>query len=305
MIYTLLGIKKGMTSSYDARGRRVGATMVEVPANFVTQVKSMETKDGYEAVQIGMWPKKSTKKPQTGHFKKAGIDQNLQYLKEIRIKPLKTSSIKNLSETFQNSLENTTPGQKIELGQVFQIGDAVKVTGTSKGKGFQGGVKRYNFSGGPKTHGQSDRHRAPGSIGAGTTPGRVYKGKKMAGHMGVDTVSYTGLEVIALDKSQNLITIKGGVPGPVGGLVILERQGKIKGYVAPPEPEPEEEEENKVEGEGVQEPVEGTQEADLNTEAVMEPTDGIEETKSEEKPPEANNQDEGLEQNQEKEGAKE
>ncbi len=216
-----------MTSSYDARGRRVGATILEVLPNFVTQVKLADSKDGYNGVQIGMGSRKVVKKPQMGHFKKANIDQPLRYLREVRVETV-----------------DVEPGQEIILSQVFSKGDSVKVTGVTKGRGFQGGVKRHNFHGGPKTHGQSDRHRAPGSIGQGTTPGRVYKGKRMAGHMGVDQMSYWGLEVIAIDKANNLITIKGGIPGPTGGLVVIQKQGRIKGYTPPPEEKEDEEEES-------------------------------------------------------------
>ncbi len=225
MINTLLGIKKGMTSTYDARGRRVGATVVQIDPNFVTQIKNEAGKDGYNSIQLGMGTKKSVKKPQIGHAAKAGIDKKIRWFREIR-------------ETD----ENIKPGQEIKADQVFSAGDSVKVTGISKGKGFQGGVKRYNFAGGPKTHGQSDRHRAPGSIGSGTTPGRVYKGKHMAGHMGVDTVSLRGLEVISIDKQNNLMVIKGGIPGSVGGLLTITKLGRIKGYIAPPEEKEEEEE---------------------------------------------------------------
>jgi large subunit ribosomal protein L3 len=232
MLNTLLGIKKGMVSGYDARGRRVGATVLEVSPNVVTQIKTIDGKDGYGGVQIGLGEKKSVRKPQIGHLKKAGVEKKLQFLREVRIDDA-----------------GVTPGQEIKVGEIFKTGDAVKVTGTSKGKGFQGGVRRHGFHGGPKTHGQSDRHRAPGSIGQGTTPGRVYKGKRMAGHMGVDQVSYLGLEVIAVDREKNLLTIKGGVPGPIGGLVMVEKQGVIKGYTPPPEEKPDEEEEEvKAEG---------------------------------------------------------
>lgn len=218
-----------MTSSYDSRGRRVGATILEVAPNFVTQIKVSE-KDGYGAVQIGIGEKKSVLKPQIGHLKKAGIDKKVRFLREVK--------------TEKGDLE---PGKEILLSQVFHKGDAVKITSTSKGKGFQGGVRRYGFHGGPKTHGQSDRHRAPGSIGSGTTPGRVFKGKHMAGHMGVDSVSYRGLEVISIDKEKNLLVIKGGVPGPVGVLVRIENIGRIKGYTPPPEEKEEEGEEEKKE----------------------------------------------------------
>lgn len=219
----MLGIKKGMTSNYDSRGRRVGATIVELGPNFITQINP-------SSLQLGFSTKKSVRKPQLGHLKKSNIEKSIRWMREVKQDP-----------SVDTSGQGLAPGQEIIVGQVFSVGDSVKVSGTSKGKGFAGGVKRHGFHGGPKTHGQSDRHRAPGSIGSGTTPGRVLKGKKMAGHMGVDRVSYKGLEVISVDKTLNLITIKGGIPGPVGGLVIVEKTGRIKGYTPPPEEKPEEE----------------------------------------------------------------
>lgn len=220
-----------MTQGYDARGRRVGATIIEVSPNFVTQVKTKEGKDGYNAIQIGTGFKKSVRKPQKDHFKKMGVSENTRWLKESRIKNQELSN-----------LEELKPGLQITASQVFSKGDVVKVTGVSKGKGFAGVVKRHHFAGGPKTHGQSDRHRAPGSIGQGTTPGRVYKGKRMAGHMGVETVSVKNLEVLTVDKTANLITLKGAVPGPAGAMVTLTRLGRVKGYTPPPEEKPDEEE---------------------------------------------------------------
>jgi len=221
MINTLLGIKKQMTSTYDSRGRRVGATVLEIAPNFITQIKTTEGKDGYNGVQLGFGTKKSVKKPQLGHTKKIGLDQAIRYFREVKI--------------LDQASEDTKPGTEIKLDQVFSIGDAVKVSGTSKGKGFQGGVRRHGFHGGPKTHGQSDRHRAPGSIGSGTTPGRVYKGKKMAGHMGNDAVSVKNLEIVGLDKIKNLLVVKGAIPGPTGSLVMITNLGRIKGYTPPPE----------------------------------------------------------------------
>lgn len=229
MINTLLGIKKRMTSTYDARGRRVGATVLEIGPNFITQIKDKEGKDGYEAVQLGYGTKKSVKKPQIGHTKKAGVDQKVRWLKEVRI------------NKGERGLKEEDLGKELTVGDVFKKGDAIKVTGISKGKGFAGGVKRYGFAGGPKTHGQSDRHRAPGSIGQTTTPGRVFKGKRMAGHMGVEQVSVRGLEVVGVDKQNNLLTVKGAVPGSVGGLVMVHKMGKIKNYIAPPEEKEDEE----------------------------------------------------------------
>lgn len=214
-----------MTSTYDARGRRVGATVIKIEPNFVVQTKTSESKDGYNAIQLGSGLKKNINRPQSGHIRKAGLDSNLRYLKEIR--------------TEETALK---PGTEITLAQVFSIGDAVKVTGISKGKGFQGGVRRHGFAGGPKTHGQSDRHRAPGSIGQTTTPGRVYKGKKMAGHMGVDQITTRNLEVVGINKAENLLTVKGAVPGHTDSLIVIERLGRIKGYIAPPEEKPDEEE---------------------------------------------------------------
>lgn len=217
MINTLLGIKKDMTSTYDSRGRRVGATVVQISPNFVTQVNP-------HSIQLGFGTKKSVKKPQLGHGEKAGIEQPIRWFREVK-----------------SSEENLQPGTDIKLDQVFSMGDAVKVQGTSKGKGFQGGVRRHGFHGGPKTHGQSDRLRAPGAIGSGTTPGRVYKGKKMAGHMGSQKVSVKNLEVVGIDKIKNLLLIKGAVPGPIGNLVMITKLGRIKGYTPPPEEKIEEE----------------------------------------------------------------
>ena len=220
MVNTLMGIKKNMTSTYDSRGRRVGATVVEITPNYITQLNAA-------SIQLGFGTKKSVKKPQLGHGKKAGIEMPIRWFREVA----KTEG------------EDLKPGTEVKLEQVFSIGDEIKVSGTSKGKGFQGGVRRWGFHGGPKTHGQSDRHRAPGSIGSGTTPGRVYKGKKMAGHMGNASVSTRGLEVIALDKEKNLLTIKGAVPGYTGGLIMITKLGRIKGYTPPPEEKPSEDEE--------------------------------------------------------------
>ena len=257
MINTLYGIKKGMAQGYDARGRRVGVTMVSIEPNVVTQKKTLETKDGYNSLQLGISEKKNIKKPQLGILKKSNIERQVRWFREVKT---------------ENS-ESLEPGQEVSLNQVFSKGDEVKVTGISKGKGFQGGVRRHGFHGGPKTHGQSDRHRAPGSIGAGTTPGRVYKGKKMAGHMGNETVSTRGLEVIAIDKANNLITIKGAVPGPVGALVRVEKLGRIKGYIAPPE----EKEEDEIESD-----VEQMEQGGGTIEEGTEATNATEETKVEE-----------------------
>ncbi len=231
-----------MTSTYDSRGRRVGATLVEIQPNLVTQIKSGDGKDGYDALQLGYGSKKSVKKPQLGLGKKIGVEKGIRWFREVRIK--------GEGESVKGEVEDLKPGTEIKLDQVFSIGDEVKITGISKGKGFQGGVRRHGFHGGPKTHGQSDRLRAPGAIGSGTTPGRVYKGKKMAGHMGNKRVSIHGLEIVGVDKEKNLLTVKGGIPGPEGGLLMVTKLGRIKGYTPPPEEKPEEEEE-KLENQNV------------------------------------------------------
>lgn len=224
MIDTLFGIKRNMTSAYDARGRRTGVTVLEIQPNVVTQVKKVEGKDGYDAIQLGVGCKKSVRKPQIGHAKAAGLDQKIRWFREVR------------------TTQNAEVGDTIELGKIFAKGDAVKVTGISKGKGFAGGIRRYGFHGGPKTHGQSDRHRAPGSIGSGTTPGRVLKGKRMAGHMGNETSTAKNLEVIEVNKKENLLILKGAIPGYTGGLVQITKTGRIKGYTPPPEEKEDEEE---------------------------------------------------------------
>ncbi|HLC88056.1 MAG TPA: 50S ribosomal protein L3 [Patescibacteria group bacterium] len=226
MLNTLLGIKKEMSSGYDTRGRRVAVTKITVSPNFITQVKTVE-KDGYASVQVATGSKKSVKKPQKGHFKKAGVSETLRFVKETRT----------------TADETLTAGTEIAISKVLRKGDEVKVTGTEKGRGFQGGVRRHGFHGvGMRTHGQSDRQRAPGSIGTGTTPGRVLKGKRMAGHMGAEKATTRGLEVIEIDRTNNIVSIKGAVPGPYGGLVMITKTGVIKGYTPPPEEKEDEEE---------------------------------------------------------------
>ncbi|MBI2597330.1 50S ribosomal protein L3 [Candidatus Daviesbacteria bacterium] len=233
MFNTLFGIKKNMTSTYDSRGRRVGATALQIGPNFVTQVNS-------NSVQLGFGTKKSVKKPQIGHGKKAGIEQPLRWFREIEIMEDPSTPSTSLRT---GPLGTIQPGTEIKLDQVFSIGDSIKVSGVSKGRGFAGVVKRHGFHGGPRTHGQSDRQRAPGAIGSGTTPGRVYKGKKMAGHMGSASVSVRNLEVVGIDKVKGYLIVKGAVPGPIGGLVTVTKFGRVKGYTPPPEEKVDEEEE--------------------------------------------------------------
>jgi len=179
----------------------------------VVQIKTKE-KDGYQAVQLGLGVRsiKNIKRPILGHLKKAGQEKNPpRFLREIR-----------LEEEMRN--EKWEIGKNVKVDEIFKVNDKVAVTGISKGKGFAGVVKRWGFAGGPRTRGQSDRERAPGSIGQTTTPGRVYKGKKMAGRMGNDRVTINGLEVIEVKPEENLLVVKGLVPGGKKGLLIVSKQ---------------------------------------------------------------------------------
>ena len=200
----ILGKKIGMTQIFTASGEAVPVTVIEAGPCYVTQVKTLET-DGYNAVQLGfeeVKPKRLTK-PELGHLRKNNLPP-LRHLREIRTDDAASYEV----------------GQVIDVS-IFQEGERVDVTGTSKGRGFAGVVKRHGFGGGPKTHGQSDRHRAPGSIGATSTPGRVFKGLRMAGRMGGERVTVQNLEVMRVDPERNLLVVKGAVPGARGGLLLI------------------------------------------------------------------------------------
>jgi len=203
----ILGKKIGMTQIFTEDGQAVPVTVIEAGPCKVVQVKTKEN-DGYDAVQLGFEHKKErlVNKPLLGHFKKAGVVP-FQYLREFR--------------DFDN--EYCEPGKEVTV-DVFTEGDIIKVTGTTKGKGFQGVVRRHGFGGGPRTHGQSDRTRAPGSIGASSFPSRVIKGLRMAGRMGGKKVTVKGLTILKIDKENNLLFVKGSIPGPRNGLVIIRRQ---------------------------------------------------------------------------------
>ncbi len=201
----LVGRKVGMTRIFTEEGVSIPVTVVEVEANRVAQVKTLEN-DGYAAIQVTTGTKKASRvtKPEAGHFAKAGVEAG-RGLWEFR-------------------LEN---GEEFEVGaelnvELFNEIKKVDVTGTSKGKGFQGAVKRWNFRTQDMTHGNSLSHRAPGSIGQCQTPGRVFKGKKMAGHMGAERVTTQNLEIVRVDAERNLLLIKGAVPGATGGNVIVK-----------------------------------------------------------------------------------
>lgn len=201
----ILGRKLGMTQVFSANGEARGVTVVEAGPCVVVQIKT-QANDGYEAIQLGFGTRKRINKPLAGHMKRQG---QFRYLREIRVDDTNGYEI----------------GQKLGP-ELFEEGDIVDVVGKSKGKGFQGGVKMHHFAGGPKTHGQSDRHRAPGSIGSGTTPGRVRKGLRMATHMGDKRVTVKNLRVFESNLARGVLLIEGAVPGAVNGLVRIAKTGK-------------------------------------------------------------------------------
>ena len=205
MTIGLVGRKVGMTRIFTEDGVSIPVTVIEVEANRVTQVKSVET-DGYNAIQVTTGAKKASRvtKPEAGHFAKAGVEAG-RGLWEFRL---------NNGETF-------TVGSELKVDLLADV-KLVDVTGTSKGKGFAGTVKRWNFRTQDMTHGNSLSHRLPGSIGQNQTPGRVFKGKKMAGHMGAERVTTQNLELVRVDAERNLLLIKGAVPGATNGNVIVK-----------------------------------------------------------------------------------
>ena len=204
----LLGIKVGMTSIFDANGNHFPCTVIEVEPNVVTQIRTQE-KDGYEAVQVALGDKKEkrTAKSMKGHFQAAG-----------------TSPKRHVRE-FALSERELSLGEEIRVEELFAEGEVINVAGTSKGKGFQGVVKRHKFRGvNDATHGQHNRQRAPGSIGAGSDPSRVFKGMRMAGRMGTDRVTIKNLQIMRILPDQNALLVSGAVPGPKNGLVELRKK---------------------------------------------------------------------------------
>ena len=193
-----------MTTYYHEDGTAESVTAVEVGPCVVTQVKT-EARDGYEAVQLGFGSARRLNSPEAGHQDRSG--RRFTHLQEFGVDDLSEFEV----------------GQEIKA-DVFEVGEPIKVIGTSKGKGFSGVVRRWGFRGGPKTHGQSDRHRSPGSIGAGTSPGRVWPGKKMPGHYGVDRVTVKGLKIVATDPEKNVVLVRGPIPGANNGIVRIEKQ---------------------------------------------------------------------------------
>lgn len=220
---SLLGEKIGMTQVFDDQGNVVGVTVINAGPCVVTQLKT-EAKDGYNAIQIGFGKKKKLSKPLQGHLK----EKNVRFMREILVaKP----------EEYQ-------VGQEIKV-DIFQPRDLVSVSGISIGKGFQGTVKRHHHHRGPMSHG-SKSHRIPGSIGAGTTPGRVFKGRGMPGHMGHEMITQPNLRVVSIDPEKNLILVAGAVPGKPGNLVTLTKTGVARAIVVQAKEEKAEKKEQKA-----------------------------------------------------------
>ena len=202
MLQGFLGKKIGMTQLFRENGSVVPVTLIEAGPCVVTQVKTKDS-DGYEAVQLGFGDVKRPNKPMQGHFRPSRASR---YLREVKADDPAEFSV----------------GQTVSL-DIFTEGEKVDVIGRSKGRGFAGTMKRHGFGGGPRTHGQSDRARAPGSIGGGTTPGKVFKGLKMAGHMGNRRITVKGLEIVRVDTDRNILAVKGGIPGAPNSLVQIRR----------------------------------------------------------------------------------
>jgi large subunit ribosomal protein L3 len=203
----ILGTKLGMTQIFTEQGTVVPVTVVQVGPVVVTQVKNIEN-DAYNAIQVGFGEvkEKSLNKPKLGHLAKANVLK--KHLREFRM----------------DSVEGYTVGQEIKA-DIFSAGDVIDVTGISKGKGFQGPIKRHGYSRGPESHG-SRYHRRPGSMGAASDPGRVFKGKKLAGHMGSERVTIQNLDVVKVDAENNLILVKGAIPGAKGALITIKQAVK-------------------------------------------------------------------------------
>jgi len=205
MIKGIIGRKVGSTQVFRPDGTVVPVTVIEAGPCYVTQVRTKE-KEGYEAVQLGFEESKRLNKAERGHLK--GLP-----------------ALKSLREVSASEIQSVQVGQKVEV-DIFEPGELVDITGVSKGRGFAGVVRRHGFHGGPRTHGQSDRLRAPGSIGSTTTPGRVLKGTRMAGHMGSERVTVQNLQVVEVDPERHLLLVRGAVPGARSGLLIIRRARK-------------------------------------------------------------------------------
>lgn len=212
MIKALIGRKLGMTQVFEAGGIATGVTVIEAGPCIVTQVKSVEN-DGYRGVQLGWETIEEDRltQPERGHLRK----KKLPLARHLREVPVDEAG------------DDPKPGDRIDV-TMFEACEIIDIIGTSKGKGFAGVMKRHNFRGGKRTHGQSDRQRHPGSIGPGSTPGRVFKGTRMAGRMGNDRVTVQNLRIVSIDTERNLIMVKGAVPGPTNGMVFVRKAVKAK-----------------------------------------------------------------------------
>jgi large subunit ribosomal protein L3 len=197
-----------MTRVFDENGVVTASTLVEAGPCFVVQLRTSET-DGYTAVQLGFGAKARPSKPERGHLKKAGLPER--------------QGVEALREVPADSVEDLELGARVDAS-MFAQGEIVDVIGTSKGKGFAGVMKRHNFHGGPKTHGQSDRWRHSGSVGSGTTPGRTFKNMRMAGHLGDARVTVKNLRILSVDPERNLVALRGAIPGPKGGLIVIRKK---------------------------------------------------------------------------------
>lgn len=217
MLKAILGTKGETVQRFTQDGGRIPVTRIKAGPCYVVQIMRKE-KNGYDAIQLGWGEKKMTKisKPLKGHLRGAKLKKAPRFLGEIRLK---------------KPVEELKVGDQIKVADIFQPGDEVKVTGWSKGKGFTGVVKRWGFKGGPRTHGQSDRERAPGSIGQGTDPGRVWKGKKMPGRAGGNKVTVQGLMVMATDEKNDELLVKGLVPGAINSFLTVTKTGKAKRFI--------------------------------------------------------------------------
>jgi len=202
----LIGRKVGMTQVFQDDGTMVAVSVLAIEPNTVTRLRTTE-RDGYTAVQLGSEPAKKLSKPEAG---------------QLKALPKAARTLGTLREFRVESVDDYEVGQTVSIGDLFEPGDDVDVSGVSKGKGFAGQIKRHNFKRGPKTHG-SDHHREPGSIGPGTTPGRVYKGLRMAGHMGDDTVTIKKVRIVRTDPDRNLLLVKGSLPGARGSLILVKK----------------------------------------------------------------------------------
>ena len=202
----ILGKKVGMTQVFDEDGTAIPVTVIEAGPCPIVQIKTKD-REGYNALQLGFGAQRENKlnRPEGGHFKKANVPPH-RFLKELRV----------------DTIEGLSVGSTLDAG-IFSAGDYVDVTGTSKGRGFTGVVKRWGFSGGKKTHGGEKDHRAPGSIGASSWPSRVFKGKKMAGRHGGQQITVQNLEILTADPKRNLLVLKGAVPGPPNGLLVIQK----------------------------------------------------------------------------------